>query len=67
MHQLQLLPGIGQKRMWAILEKRKKEPFTSFADFSTKTGISDPSTIISSRILTELEGSPKYRLFTKKT
>lgn len=65
MHQLQLLPGIGHKRLWVILEKRKKAPFKSFEDFSEKTGISDPISMFSNRILIELETSPKYRLFTK--
>lgn len=66
MHQLQLLPGIGQKRMWSILEARKKAPFTSFTDFTRRTGISDPMSLFSSRILLELESSPKYFLFTPK-
>ncbi|MFX0185143.1 MAG: DUF655 domain-containing protein [Candidatus Hodarchaeota archaeon] len=66
MHQLQLLPGIGHKRMWNILEERKNTPFTSFSDFTERTGISDPVTIFFNRIIIELEESPKYRLFTKK-
>ena len=66
MHQLQLLPGIGQKRMWSIIEARKKAPFTSFTDFTKRTAISDPISLFSSRILLELESSPKYSLFTKK-
>lgn len=66
MHQLQLLPGIGHKRMWNILEVRKNTPFTSFNDFTERTGISDPGAIFLSRIVVELEESPKYRLFTKK-
>jgi putative nucleotide binding protein len=65
MHQLQLLPGIGQKRMWAILEARKNAPFASFADFTDRTGISDPASILVGRIIIELEDKPKYRLFTK--
>ncbi|MFX0086356.1 MAG: DUF655 domain-containing protein [Candidatus Hodarchaeota archaeon] len=66
MHQLRLLPGVGQKRMWTILEARKKAPFTSFKDFSERTGISDPKSLFVTRILLELESSPKYCLFTKK-
>ena len=66
MHQLQLLPGVGQKRMWLILEARKKTPFKSFKDFSERTGISDPKSLFASRILLELENTPKYCLFTKK-
>lgn len=66
MHQLQLLPGIGQKRLWTILEARKTNPFTSFSDFSKRTNISDPMSIFTNRILLELEDSPKYFLFIKK-
>ncbi|MHA2305435.1 MAG: DUF655 domain-containing protein [Candidatus Hodarchaeales archaeon] len=66
MHQLRLLPGVGQKRMWTILEARKKAPFTSFSDFSERTGISDPISLFSGRILSEIDTSPKYCLFTKK-
>ena len=66
MHQLQLLPGIGQKRLWMILEARKSNPFSSFTDFSARTNISDPMSIFTNRILLELENSPKYHLFTNK-
>ncbi|MFW9855930.1 MAG: DUF655 domain-containing protein [Candidatus Thorarchaeota archaeon] len=66
MHQLQLLPGIGQKRMWAILGARKNRFFTSFADFTSRTGISDPTSILVGRVFAELENKPKYRLFTKE-
>jgi putative nucleotide binding protein len=66
MHQLQLLPGIGQKRLWAILEARKSNSFSSFSDFSSRTNISDPMSIFTNRILLELENSPKYYLFINK-
>lgn len=65
MHQLQLLPGIGQKRLWSILKNRKNKFFTSFSDFTKRTGISDPMSMFSNRILLELEESMKYYLFTK--
>ncbi len=66
MHQLQLLPGIGQKRLWSILEARKTNLFSSFSDFSKRTNISDPISIFTNRILLELEDSPKYLLFIKE-
>lgn len=66
MHQLQLLPGIGQKRLWLILEARKKGNFSTFIDFTNRTGISDPISLFLNRILEELKGSQKYSLFTKK-
>ena len=34
MHQLELLPGLGKKHMWEIIEERKDKPFeSSFPDF----------------------------------
>lgn len=66
MHQIQLLPGIGQKRLWTILEARKNDLFSSFSDLTKRTGISDPWSMFTNRILLELEGEPKYYLFTKK-
>lgn len=67
MHQIQLLPGIGQKRLWSILKARKNDLFSSFSDFTKRTGISDPISIFTNRILLELEGVSKYYLFTKKS
>ncbi|MHA2176228.1 MAG: DUF655 domain-containing protein [Candidatus Hodarchaeales archaeon] len=66
MHQLQLLPGIGNKRLWQILEARKKKPFANFEDFMERTGISDPHSLFINRIIQEIEGSEKYTLFLKK-
>ncbi|MHA2237732.1 MAG: DUF655 domain-containing protein [Candidatus Hodarchaeales archaeon] len=60
MHQLQLLPGIGNKRLWQILEARKKKPFANFEDFMERTGISDPQSLFINRIIQEIEGSEKY-------
>ncbi|MEM5812426.1 MAG: DUF655 domain-containing protein, partial [Candidatus Aenigmatarchaeota archaeon] len=36
MHQLELLPGIGKKNLWSILEERKNKPFESFADIKKR-------------------------------
>lgn len=63
LHQLKLLPGIGPKRMWDILEERKKQKFTSFQDIIERTEINDPISLIRKRILEELEGNQKYYLF----
>ena len=65
MHQLELLPGIGKKHMWRIIEERKKAQFVDYSDLSKRCGISDPQKIILGRILAELEGNEKYRLFTR--
>ncbi len=66
MHQLQLLPGIGNKRLWQIIEARRKKPFEGFIDFTDRTGISDPIGLFSNRILQEIEGGEKYQIFIKK-
>ncbi len=66
MHQLQLLPGIGNKRLWQILDARRKIEFKDFDDFAERTGISDPIGLFSNRILQEIQGGEKYQLFIKK-
>lgn len=66
MHQLELLPGIGKKTMWAILEERKKEPFKSFEDISKRVKGVQPLKLIVGRIIYELQNpSAKYRLFVQ--
>ncbi len=65
LHQLELLPGIGKKTMWAILEERKKEPFKSFEDIVKRVRITHPVKLIVSRIIYELKNPDvKYKLFT---
>lgn len=66
MHQLELLPGLGKKHMWEILEERQ-DPFKSFDDIKNRVKlIPDPQKLIIKRILLELEGNEKYRLFVKE-
>lgn len=66
MHQLELLPGLGKKHMWEILEQRKEKPFENFADVKSRVKLlPDPKTTIIKRILLELEGKEKHRLFTR--
>lgn len=66
MHQLELLPGIGKKMMWAIIEERKKSPFESFEDLSRRIkGLQRPERLIVSRIIYEIQNpQTKYKLFT---
>ncbi len=66
LHQLELLPGIGKKTMWAIIEERRKEPFKSFEDISKRVkGLQHPEKFIVSRIIYELQNpDTKYKLFT---
>jgi putative nucleotide binding protein len=65
MHSLQLLPGIGQTLMWAILEERKKEPFKSFDDISARTKLQNPKKAVTARIITEMSEDAKRWLFVR--
>lgn len=72
LHSLELLPGIGKKLMWHILEERKKKPFESFADIAARIKtLPDPKKLIVRRIVLELEeeeaktGKIKHRLFVQ--
>ncbi|MFX0091454.1 MAG: DUF655 domain-containing protein [Candidatus Hodarchaeota archaeon] len=66
LHQLRLLPGIGETRMWDILEARKKAEFESYQDLKERTKISNPQRLISTRILEEIERDEKHLLFVRK-
>ena len=65
---LHLLPGIGKKLMWEILEERNKKPFADFADISTRIkSIPHPEKMIQARIIEELQDKDvKYHVFTTK-
>lgn len=68
LHQLNILPGIGDKLRDSIVEKRKRQPFESFADLEARVdGLHDPETTIVERILSELkEGEDlKYHIFAR--
>jgi len=69
LHRLELLPGIGKKLMWELIEERKV-PFKSFEDISTRIkSLPDPKKLIVKRILLEMEGGErklgkgKYKIF----
>ena len=64
MHQLELLPGLGKKHMWQIIEAREEKPFESFADLKSRVKLMpDPEKTIIKRILQELEGTEKHKIF----
>ena len=66
MHQLELLPGFGNKHMWEILEQRKEKPFESFDDIKSRVKlIPDPKTAVIKRILEELSGKEKHFIFVR--
>jgi putative nucleotide binding protein len=66
MHQLELIPGLGKKHMWEIIEARDEKPFDNFADLKTRVKLMpDPEKAIVKRILEEIQGTEKHRLFAK--
>ena len=66
LHMLELLPGIGKKLMWSIIDERKKGDFKSFQDIRERIpSLHDPAKVIAHRIELELKDDfIKYRLFT---
>jgi putative nucleotide binding protein len=65
MHALELVPGIGKKYMWQVINERERKPFESFADLQKRTELPNPVKLITKRVMEELEGDSKYRLFTR--
>ncbi len=67
-HMLELLPGLGKKTMWAILEERKRGKFTSFEDMAKRVpSVKHPEKLIAKRIETELsDPAQKYHLFVAR-
>jgi len=65
MHALELIPGIGKKYMWQIIDEREKRPFNSFEDLQKRVNIPNPAKLVTKRIIEELAGESKYRLFTR--
>jgi putative nucleotide binding protein len=64
MHQLELLPGLGKKHMWEILDARKEKPFENFKDIKKRVKLMpDPEKAIIRRILKEISGDEKHRIF----
>jgi putative nucleotide binding protein len=64
MHQLELLPGLGKKHMWEIIERRDEKPFESFKDIKDRVKLMpDPEKAIMKRIIAELAGNEKHRIF----
>jgi len=67
-HMLELLPGMGKKTMWAMVEERKKRPFQNFQDIEERVPtVHHPEKLIARRIEQELaEADQKYHLFVAK-
>jgi len=65
---LELLPGLGKKTMWGIIEERKKGPFKDIADISTRVPLAHQiEKHVAQRIEAELQNpEEKYRLFVAR-
>jgi len=67
MHSIELIPGMGKKRMWEILDERKDRPFESFSDFKKRVKLlPDPERAIIRRILEEITTEQKHYLFVDR-
>jgi len=63
-HQLELLPKVGKKHLYKILEERDSEPFKSFKDIDARVkGLPGSQGLIVDRILEEIQGEVGHRLF----
>ncbi len=66
-HQFELVPGIGKKLMWSIIEARENKKFESFEDLKERVkSLPDPKKMLAKRIEKELQGEGKYSLFARK-
>ncbi|MFH1770261.1 MAG: DUF655 domain-containing protein [archaeon] len=67
MHVIELLPGVGKKHMWEIVEERRGEDFKSFDDIKKRVKLMpDPETVIQKRIMLEMTGMEKHLLFVDR-
>ena len=67
MHMLELLPGLGKKLMWAILDERKRGKFNTLSDLDTRIkALHQPAKLLAHRIEMEITGThEKYHLFAQ--
>jgi putative nucleotide binding protein len=65
-HQLELLPGIGKRHAQELLKEREIKPFANLDDVKNRvSAVPDPRRVIIQRIMDELEGKDRYRLFVR--
>lgn len=66
-HQLELLPGLGKKHLFNILDARQKKPFESFKDIEERVPLMpNAAKATSKRIMEELENQKeKHFLFCR--
>lgn len=64
LHSLELIPGVGKKHMWDIINARKVKKFESFEDLKSRIRLlPDPKKGLVQRILDEFEEKDRYNLF----
>lgn len=68
LHMLELIPGLGKKTMWAIIEERKKGKFLNFDDLENRVStIHHPDKLLAKRIELELsDPHQKYHIFVAR-
>ena len=68
LHQLNLLPGVGEKLRDTILDQRKRRPFEDLDDLQARvSGLHDPTGTVVRRIMEELRDEDvKYKLFVRE-
>jgi len=65
MHAIELIPGIGKRLMWQILDQRERVPFGSYEDLKNRVNLTDPVKLLVRRIMKELTEDEKYQLFVR--
>ena len=67
MHSLELLPGMGKKRMWELVEARDQKLFESFKEMRSRLKLMpDPEKAIEKRIILEISEPQKHYLFVER-
>jgi len=68
LHQLDLLPGVGETLRNGIIDERKRQPFESFEGLERRvSGLHDTRAVLVERVLEELrEEDLKYRSFARR-
>jgi len=66
MHSIELIPGIGKKVMWDIINARDEKPFDTFEEMYKRIlHLPELNSAMVKRIIDELQGKDKHKLFTK--
>ena len=66
LHQLELLPGFGQKHTREILKAREEKKFESFEEIKQRvSNIPDPKKAIEKRIIEEMLQKQRFYLFVR--